>query len=87
MWNQETSVEVPPISNPIMGILFPNSYVVEWEYPITPPDGPEIIALLPVKLLWSVNPPSDYINRILVFSGFEKYLRKFWTYNWMAGVK
>lgn len=70
-WNRETSVEVPPISNPIIGCfeceVFHKAFLVVIEYPTTPPAGPDKIDFDPLKLSIGHNPPSLYMNRISVF--------------------
>ena len=55
--NLETSVDVPPMSNPMTGWVV--SALVVIAYPTTPPAGPERIALYPVKRSAGVRPPSD----------------------------
>ena len=60
----ETSVDVPPISNPIMELkLFISLIAVQ---PMTPPAGPDNIASLPVNESASVSPPELCINSITV---------------------
>lgn len=44
--NLLTSVEVPPMSNPMTGLLT----LVVTAYPTTPPAGPDSTALEPLKL-------------------------------------
>ncbi len=60
-----TSVDVPPISKPIIGCFKSLSYEVK-AYPTTPPAGPLKIALQPVKLEYDVNPPSLCMNKTLM---------------------
>src|ERR1700712_3081766 len=57
----DTSVEVPPISNPITGVFVFGSYEVR-AYPTTPPAGPERIPLKPENLPTSPRPPSLCMN-------------------------
>lgn len=66
----ETSVEVPPISNPMIplySVFLSNMAYPVAEYPITPPAGPDNIDLDPLKESIEDNPPSDYMKKIFIF--------------------
>ena len=61
------------MSNPIAGIIYldsnPSSFIWKsfevYEYPITPPAGPDKIAFEPEKLSIGARPPSLYIKNTL----------------------
>ena len=56
----DTSVDVPPMSNPI---TLPNPARADIRLmPTMPPAGPERIASLPRKCIASVSPPLDCMN-------------------------
>ena len=75
---RETSVEVPPMSNPITPRPSSAEYAV-LAYPTTPPAGPERMARHPLNCATGVRPPSDCMNSTFVYivgNGKQKTKKK-----------